>query len=271
MLARLLIGVGAGLLIVGGALGYPYLHSRLARPSSAALATTPSPTVVTATRAQEPGAEPRDLVEPQVTQTATGVPPATAEPSATPSLMVDPTLTPTTSAESAEPEPREARTIPPTRIVIPTLGVDGPVIPVSLERTEVSGQVQASWPVPDQYAAGWHSASASLGQPDNMVLNGHNTTNGEIFRDLYTLKPGDEIIVFSEEISRTYAVSETLILPEAGQPLQVRLANASYVMPTGDERLTLVTCHPYGSLRNRLIVIATPPELRIPPDSLEYQ
>ncbi len=104
-----------------------------------------------------------------------------------------------------------------------------------------------------------------------MVLNGHNTTNGEIFRDLYTLKPGDEIIVFSEEISRTYAVSETLILPEAGQPLQVRLANASYVMPTGDERLTLVTCHPYGSLRNRLIVIATPPELRIPPDSLEYQ
>jgi sortase (surface protein transpeptidase) len=55
-------------------------------------------------------------------------------------------------------------------------------------------------------------------------------------------------------------VSETLILPEAGQPLGVRRENARYVMPTDDERLTLVTCHPYGSLRNRLIVIARPDE-----------
>jgi sortase (surface protein transpeptidase) len=53
-------------------------------------------------------------------------------------------------------------------------------------------------------------------------------------------------------------VTEVLILPEAGQPLEVRIENAYYVLPTDDERLTLVTCHPYGSLRNRLIVIAHP-------------
>ena len=56
----------------------------------------------------------------------------------------------------------------------------------------------------------------------------------------------------------TYAVSEILLLPEAGQPLEVRLDNARYILPTADERLTLVTCHPYGSLRYRLIVIAFP-------------
>jgi LPXTG-site transpeptidase (sortase) family protein len=122
----------------------------------------------------------------------------------------------------------------------------------------VEGKVHAAWGVPDQHAAGWHDTSAKLGERGNVVLNGHNTSNGEIFRDLYTLHPGDRIIVHSEEIARTYAVSETLILPEAGQPLEVRLANARHVKPTDDERLTLVTCHPYGSLRNRLIVVARP-------------
>jgi sortase (surface protein transpeptidase) len=38
----------------------------------------------------------------------------------------------------------------------------------------------------------------------------------------------------------------------------VRLRNAEYIAPTADERLTLVTCHPYGSLRNRLVIIAYP-------------
>jgi len=61
-------------------------------------------------------------------------------------------------------------------------------------------------------------------------------------------------------VTRTYHVSQTLILPEAGQSLGTRLANARYVRPTDDSRLTLITCHPYGSLRNRLIVIARPAE-----------
>jgi hypothetical protein len=51
-------------------------------------------------------------------------------------------------------------------------------------------------------------------------------------------------------------VSKTPILREAGQPLEMRLESARYVMPTDDERLTLVTRHRCGSLRNRLIVIA---------------
>jgi LPXTG-site transpeptidase (sortase) family protein len=89
-------------------------------------------------------------------------------------------------------------------------------------------------------------------------LSGHNATNGEIFRYLYTLDISDEVVLYADEISRTYRVSETLVLPEAGQPLEVRLQNARYAKPTEDERLTLITCHPYGSLRNRLIVIAVP-------------
>ncbi len=123
---------------------------------------------------------------------------------------------------------------------------------------EGDGPARAVWGVPDAYAAGWHETSATLSVPGNVVLNGHNTNNGEVFRDLFKLDAGDGITVYSGGESYTYAVSEVLILPEAGQPLEVRLENAQYILPTDDARLTLVTCHPYGSLRNRLIVIARP-------------
>jgi LPXTG-site transpeptidase (sortase) family protein len=250
IIARLLTAGGVALLILAGVLAYPYVHSRLASP----------PTLTVVTPSSQP---PREVIgdsnKPQATQMMpTEAPILTPDPSPTPSPVIVSALIPTATPNSLERESQQPNAAPPTRIVIPTLGVDGPVVAVSLDTTEVEGQVQPAWGVPDGYAAGWHETSATLGERGNLVLNGHNTSNGEIFRDLYTLHPDDEIIVYSEAISRTYAVSETLILPEGGQPLEVRLANARYVMPTDDERLTLVTCHPYGSLRNRLIVIAKP-------------
>ncbi|MEA3396294.1 MAG: sortase [Chloroflexota bacterium] len=148
---------------------------------------------------------------------------------------------------------------PPRHIRIPSLHLDAPVVPVQWESTEAVEGAQSVWQVPDWKAVGWHEGSALLGLPGNTVLNGHNTTRGEIFRNLYKLEEGDLILVEGED-QRTYAyeVQHLYILEEAGQPLEVRLANARYVQLTTDERLTLVTCHPYGSLRYRLIVIGRP-------------
>ena len=260
VLARLLIGGGTALLIVAGVLAYPYVHSRLASPQHATVITPSSrpPRVVAA-----------NSDKPEATETGTTAPLRTPEPSPSSSPTIVSTVTPTAAPDSLELESEGPNATPPTRIVIPRLGVDGPVVPVSTFTKEVDGKVQAAWGVPDQRAAGWHDTSAKLGERGNVVLNGHNTSNGEIFRDLYTLDPGDRVILHSEEVSRTYAVSETLILPEAGQPLEVRLANARYVRPTDDERLTLVTCHPYGSLRNRLIVVARPVESAMSPGPVE--
>lgn len=225
-IARVLIWGGALLLAVGGSLAYPYARSRLA-----ALPTAP-PT---------PSLLPTAYMPP----TSTPVP---FSPSATPTITSVPTPTPMPAI--------------PTRIVIPAIGVDAPIVPVSWYTVEVEGRAQAMWDLPDGYAAGWHETSATLGVPGNTVLNGHNTTHGEVFRDLYTLEAGDAIIVYANETPYTYTVAGMLILPEAGQPLEVRIQNAQYIQPTDDERLTLVTCHPYGSLRNRLIVIAFPVRLR---------
>jgi sortase A len=96
--------------------------------------------------------------------------------------------------------------------------------------------------------------------PGNTVLNGHNTTRGEVFRDLYQVEPGDRMVIYSEDLPFFYEVSEKLFLPEGGQPLEVRVDNARYIQPTNDERVTLVTCHPYASLQYRLIIIARPEE-----------
>lgn len=225
--AQILITGGILLLFVGGVLAYPYVSSRLA-----ALSPTPSPTPT--------------LLHP------TAPPPTSI--SATPTSISTPMPTPThNSTLTFTPTPAL-----PTRIVILAIGVDAPVVPVSWQTVEVGDQTQAAWEVPDMYAAGWHETSAPLGVVGNTVLNGHNTTNGEVFRNLFMLRVGDTITVYSDDTPYDYAVTEVLILPEADQPLEVRLENASYILPTKDERLTLVTCHPYGSLRNRLLVVARP-------------
>ena len=228
--AQILVFGGILLLLTGGLLAYPYVNSRLA-----VIPPAPAPTQ-------------------SLASASTNTP--TSSLSHTPTLPHSHTPTPpSTSTPPPAPTPTPAL---PTHILIPAIGVDAPVISISWQAVEIGDQTQAAWDVPDEYAAGWHKTSASLGVAGNTVLNGHNTTNGEVFRDLYTLKAGDAITVLSDDVAYTYAVSETLILPEAGQPLEVRLENARYILPTDDERLTLVTCHPYGSLRYRLIVIAYP-------------
>lgn len=263
-----IIVFGAGLIADLAEL-YPYIDSALhtyqipvapqltaARPDSTAAPLLPfangdePATAVVVT----PSASPTPI--PLTSMTPTPFTPAPLSPTSTP-LPVEkssPTPTPLFSGTA------------PTRLRIPALRLDAPVVAVEVEIVDVNGQPQAIWKVPDYQAAGWHNTSALLHASGNTVLNGHNTTKGEVFRDLYKLRPGALILVDGEN-GETYAytVQEMYILPEAGQPLEVRLRNAQYIQPTADERLTLVTCHPYGSLRNRLVVIAFPNSL---PDTI---
>jgi sortase A len=104
------------------------------------------------------------------------------------------------------------------------------------------------------------NTSAPFGLPGNTVLDGHHNVKGEVFRDLWTLQAGDEITLYAGAQARPYRVRQVLILPEKGQPLEVRLANARYIQPSEDERLTLVTCWPYENNTHRTVVVALPQE-----------
>jgi len=56
-------------------------------------------------------------------------------------------------------------------------------------------------------------------------------------------------------------VAQTMTLAEQGQPLDVRRENARWILPTSDERVTLITCWPYSANTHRLVVIAQPVEV----------
>jgi sortase A len=190
------------------------------------------------------------------------VPEATPEAAATPQPTPEPTLSP-----SPTPTPDPASLLP-ARLEIPAIGLDAPVMQVGWETQEVNGQLVSNWIVPDRFAAGWHVNSAAPGQPGNTVLNGHNNIHGNVFRDLKDLQPGDEVTVYSGEVSlfsiqtlHHYVVTERHILEEMYQPAAVRQQNAQFIMPTSDERLTLVTCWPNTSNTHRLVIVALPAEV----------
>ena len=149
-------------------------------------------------------------------------------------------------------------TQPPARLVIPAIDLDAPITPVGWATIEVGGETFGQWQVPDAAMVGWHDTSAGLGQLGNTVLNGHHNLYGEVFRRLVELQAGDELRLSAGEVQRTYVVSETVILLERGQPIEVRLANAERILPADDERVTLVTCWPYSGNSHRLVVVAKP-------------
>lgn len=261
-LANIIILVGVLLMIVGGVLSGPYLEPWIASRVRPVAVSTPSPPTPAPTLA--PTSTPSPEPSPTASSSTSILPLFDGEEDGEGDATL-PTPTPPATPPTATPTPTPLPTgRAPTRLSIPAIDLDVPVVLAELETTTVNGVSQSTWLVPEERAAGWHVGTAPLGLPGNTVLNGHNTTRGEVFRDLYLLEPGEQIILYGGEIPYVYEIQEKLILPEAGQPLEVRMANAQYIQPTTDERVTLVTCHPYNSLQYRLIIIATPVEVDLP-------
>jgi sortase A len=148
---------------------------------------------------------------------------------------------------------------PPDRIVIPALGLDEEVRPVGWTRVFNGADETNVWETAN-YAAGFHENSASPGLPGNTVISGHNNILGAVFRDLYKLSVGQRIHLVSGDRERTYVVQESFIVQESGVGEAERLANAMWIAPTEDERLTLVSCYPPWSNTHRAIVVARPVE-----------
>jgi sortase A len=284
-LANLLIWAGILLMLVGGILAYPTIQSYVsppdaqslvfnvtaaARPTVVAAQPTPSADPVQPTpsvTASQPKVEiatptaPPPIVLPETELVTAQETPTSPEPEvraeeqATPEATPEPTATP---VPTATPDPAS---LIPVRLVIPAIDLDAPVEKVGWETREVNGQLVSSWIVPDKFAAGWHATSALPGVPGNTVLNGHHNIKGEVFRDLEDLQPGDEVIIYSGETPHYYGITERLILEEKNQPQDVRQQNARFILPTEDERLTMVTCWPYTNNTHRLIIVAVPIQL----------
>ncbi|MBW8824773.1 MAG: class E sortase, partial [Acidobacteria bacterium] len=85
------------------------------------------------------------------------------------------------------------------------------------------------------------------GQAGNAAIAGHRTTYGAPFYRLDELAPGDELLVTTRQGSFRYRVDRREI---------VRPDDVAVVAPTAGSRLTLTTCNPRFSARQRLVVSA---------------
>jgi LPXTG-site transpeptidase (sortase) family protein len=159
-------------------------------------------------------------------------------------------------AERAQAFPPPAQNLP-TRIVIPTLNIDSPVVDVGWKTTIIDGQPVSEWEVAD-YAVGFLKTTALPGAIGNTVMAGHNNINGEVFKYLILVKVGEDIFVTADNRVYRYTVTEKMLLPERDMPLDVRIQNAQWIAPTTDDRLTLVSCWPYTSNTHRVIIVAKP-------------
>ncbi|MDI7277285.1 MAG: sortase [Anaerolineae bacterium] len=192
---------------------------------------------------------------PTHTATAAATSTPTLTPTPLPSLTPSPTVTPPPTLTPTPSRPQAAS--PPTRIVIPAIDLDAPVLLAAWKVVVVEGQEVGQYEVPDS-AAGFHVGSAYPGQAGNTVISGHHNLGAQVFRYLIDVEVGDEVILYVGHLAYHYRVTQKELLPEKGQPLEVRRQNARWIEPTADERLTLVTCWPYSGNSHRLILVAFP-------------
>ena len=121
-----------------------------------------------------------------------------------------------------------------TRIQIPSIGVDAPV---------VEGD---DWE-PLKQGAGHHIGSANPGESGNSIISAHNDIFGEIFRNLPDLDLDDEIFVHTTSQVYHYVVTQKRFI----EPTDV-----SVMYPTSSPVLTLISCYPYGIDTHRIVITA---------------
>lgn len=160
-----------------------------------------------------------------------------------------------------QPTPTFVETFLPTipkHLEIPSIELDAPIIEAVPSEIRIGSDYYEQWEAPDEFAVGWHTSSALLGQAGNTVLNGHHNINGRVFENLHKIEPGQEVIVYGGNIRYSYIVVNVMILPERNVDMATRMENARWILPSEDERLTLITCWPADSNTHRLIVVAKP-------------
>lgn len=125
---------------------------------------------------------------------------------------------------------------------------------------QADGQEVANWDV-DKYRVGHHKGTSNPGGGGNIVLAGHSGGRAYPFNDIFYLKPGDLIQLYSNGQIYDYAVSDHILLDEVGQPLAKRLENARYIGSTNEEVITMVACWPLSGpdkFKQRIVIRAKP-------------
>ena len=122
-----------------------------------------------------------------------------------------------------------------TRLVIPAIKVDTVVV----EGTGASAL---------RAGAGHYPKTPLPGEEGNVAIAGHRTTYGKPFANLDRLKVGEDIVLETPIGQHVYRVIR--------EPFVVSNNDFTVIAQTPGKTLTLTTCHPKGSARQRLVIRA---------------
>jgi sortase A len=157
------------------------------------------------------------------------------------------TTTPTGSTTSVPATTMPSTTAPPATAP-PAPQEGGPVAKIEIPRIGVDWIVVEGVDVADLRKGPGHYPGTPLpGVRGNVAIAGHRTTYGAPFQDINELDPGDEIILTSVTGRYVYRVTGTQI---------VSPSETSVLAPSEEPILTLTSCHPEYSARERIIVSA---------------
>ncbi|WP_067779753.1 class E sortase [Actinomyces vulturis] len=94
----------------------------------------------------------------------------------------------------------------------------------------------------DQAAAGHYEYTQQIGEVGNFAIAGHRRTNGNSFRRIDLLEPGDEIVVETADTWYVYTVTDHEIVEPNDVDVIAPVPNEPGADPT-ERYLTLTTCH----------------------------
>jgi sortase A len=95
------------------------------------------------------------------------------------------------------------------------------------------------------------------GEQGNFAMAGHRVGRGSPFLALDVLEPGDPVVVETADSWHVYRVSDTLIVPPNRTDVVAPTPGGPLDGPPTGAFLTMTTCHPKFSTRERLVVHAT--------------
>src|SRR5262249_46567550 len=156
--------------------------------------------------------------------------------------------TSTTSGPTTSQAPAAATTTTTVPKVLPVVQEGGPVAEIKIPKIGVDDIVVEGTARDDLAKGPGHYPATPLpGQIGNAAIAGHRTTHAKPFYNLNELVTGDDIVIKTSYGTFTYRMYQQLI---------VSPHDVSVVAPTADAELTLTTCNPRYSARQRMVVKA---------------
>ncbi|WP_421120881.1 class E sortase [Aquihabitans daechungensis] len=167
------------------------------------------------------------------TTTTTTAPPATSTTTAAPQAGTTPTIAVTKAPPVTQDLPLPAEGDPVAKIRIPSIGVNRTIVEgISLDQLKRGPGHYPETPLP--------------GQKGNVSIAGHRTTYGQPFHNFDKVKLGDQVIFETLQGKFVYEITESVIVDDS----EVQILEEK-----GDNRVTLIACHPKYSAAQRLILI----------------